>query len=82
VQSSILPDMTAAEVRHLFSYTEWANSRVLEDYSLPLGQQMQHVVKHATLHAGQVVDMIRQLGIVAAVNGPALLIDGDPARVR
>jgi uncharacterized damage-inducible protein DinB len=31
--------------------------------SLPLVQQMQHVVNHATLHRGQVVGMIRQLGI-------------------
>ena len=31
--------------------------------TLPLGQQMQHVVNHATLHRGQVVGMIRQLGI-------------------
>ena len=31
--------------------------------SLPLGDQMQHVVNHATLHRGQVVGMIRQLGI-------------------
>src|SRR5262245_42328771 len=30
LQPSILRDMTTAEVRHLFSYTEWANSRVLE----------------------------------------------------
>src|SRR5437016_4583220 len=29
--------------------------------SLPLVQQMQHVVNHATLHRGQVVGMIRQL---------------------
>ena len=35
-----------------------------ESYSLPLGEQMQHVVNHATLHRGQVVGMIRQLGIV------------------
>jgi uncharacterized damage-inducible protein DinB len=34
-----------------------------EDYSLPLVQQMQHVVNHATLHRGQVVGMIRQLGV-------------------
>lgn len=33
------------------------------DNSLPLVQQMQHVVNHATLHRGQVVGMIRQLGI-------------------
>jgi uncharacterized damage-inducible protein DinB len=31
--------------------------------SMPLGDQMQHVVNHATLHRGQVVGMIRQLGI-------------------
>src|SRR5215471_6349981 len=29
----------------------------------PLGSLMQHVVNHATLHRGQVVGMIRQLGI-------------------
>ena len=31
--------------------------------TLPLVEQMQHVVNHATLHRGQVVGMIRQLGI-------------------
>jgi uncharacterized damage-inducible protein DinB len=31
--------------------------------SLPLVQQMQHVVNHATLHRGQVVGMIRQFGV-------------------
>jgi uncharacterized damage-inducible protein DinB len=31
--------------------------------SLPLVGQMQHVVNHATLHRGQVVGMIRQLGL-------------------
>jgi uncharacterized damage-inducible protein DinB len=31
--------------------------------SLPLEQQMLHVVNHATLHRGQVVGTIRQLGI-------------------
>src|SRR5262249_275189 len=35
-----------------------------EQYSLPLVEQMQHVVNHATLHRGQVIGMIRQLGIV------------------
>ena len=34
-----------------------------EAYALPLVQQLQHVVNHATLHRGQVVGMIRQLGI-------------------
>ena len=31
--------------------------------SLPLVDQLQHVANHATLHRGQVVGMIRQLGI-------------------
>jgi len=31
--------------------------------SMRLGDQMQHVVNHATLHRGQVVGMVRQLGI-------------------
>jgi uncharacterized damage-inducible protein DinB len=31
--------------------------------SMPLVDQMQHVVNHATLHRGQVVGMIRQLNI-------------------
>ena len=31
--------------------------------SMPLVDQMQHVANHATLHRGQVVGMIRQLGI-------------------
>jgi uncharacterized damage-inducible protein DinB len=34
-----------------------------EPYTLPLIAQMQHVVNHATLHRGQVVGMIRQLGV-------------------
>ena len=34
-----------------------------EEDSLPLIDQMQHVVNHATLHRGQVVGMIRQFGI-------------------
>jgi len=33
-----------------------------EPFTLPLVAQMQHVVNHATLHRGQVVGMIRQLG--------------------
>ena len=31
--------------------------------SMRLGDQMQHVANHATLHRGQVVGMIRQLGL-------------------
>ena|SRR5215217_9668973 len=31
--------------------------------SMPLISQMQHVVNHATMHRGQVVGMVRQLGL-------------------
>ena len=34
-----------------------------DSFSLPLVAQMQHVVNHATLHRGQVVGMIRQIGV-------------------
>lgn len=34
-----------------------------DPFALPVIAQMQHVVNHATLHRGQVVGMIRQLGI-------------------
>ena len=34
-----------------------------DESSLPLIGQMQHVVNHATMHRGQVVGMIRQLGL-------------------
>jgi uncharacterized damage-inducible protein DinB len=34
-----------------------------ESFSFPLVEQMQHVVNHSTLHRGQVVGMIRQLGL-------------------
>lgn len=34
-----------------------------EPHTLPLVRQMQHVVNHSTLHRGQVIGMIRQLGI-------------------
>ena len=38
-----------------------------EAYSLPLVQQMLHVVNHSTLHRGQVVGLIRQLGVAPPV---------------
>src|SRR5262245_27196743 len=34
-----------------------------EPFTLPLAEQMQHVVNHGTLHRGQVVGMVRQLGV-------------------
>lgn len=33
-----------------------------EPFTMPLVDQMQHIINHSTLHRGQVVGMIRQLG--------------------
>jgi uncharacterized damage-inducible protein DinB len=45
-------------------YAELSYRNIKGDaFTLPLVAQMQHVVNHATLHRGQVVGMIRQLGI-------------------
>jgi uncharacterized damage-inducible protein DinB len=56
---SYLERLTDAELQRDLSFKRLNG----EQYSLPLGQQMHHVVNHATLHRGQVVGMIRQLGI-------------------
>jgi uncharacterized damage-inducible protein DinB len=57
---AILEGLTMDELHSELSYRNLKG----EPFSLPLIQQMQHVVNHATLHRGQVVGMIRQLGIV------------------
>jgi uncharacterized damage-inducible protein DinB len=54
-----LDKISDADLSRELGYTRFTG----EAYSLPLVQQMQHVVNHATLHRGQIVDMIRQLGI-------------------
>lgn len=38
-------------------------SRFIGDYGLPAWQIVMHVVNHATLHRGQVMAMLRQLGV-------------------
>ncbi|HVQ15302.1 MAG TPA: DinB family protein [Vicinamibacterales bacterium] len=58
-RAAYLGGISDAELSREFGYTRFTG----EAYSLPLGQQMQHVVNHATLHRGQVVGMIRQLGV-------------------
>ncbi|HMV84087.1 MAG TPA: DinB family protein [Blastocatellia bacterium] len=55
----ILEGLTTDELHRELSYRNIKG----DAFTLPLVQQMQHVVNHATLHRGQVVGMIRQLGI-------------------
>lgn len=38
-------------------------SRFVRNSGLPAGQIVMHVVNHATLHRGQIVGMLRQLGV-------------------
>jgi uncharacterized damage-inducible protein DinB len=58
-RNAYLETISDADLSRELAYSRFTG----EPYSLPLGQQMQHVVNHATLHRGQVVGMIRQLGI-------------------
>jgi uncharacterized damage-inducible protein DinB len=51
-----------------------------EAFTLPLVQQMQHVVNHATLHRGQVVGMIRQLGITPPATDLLFYLFSKPGR--
>jgi uncharacterized damage-inducible protein DinB len=59
-RDAYLKTLSDADLARELGYTRFTG----EPYSLPLVQQMQHVVNHATLHRGQVVGMIRQLGFV------------------
>src|SRR5215471_11144495 len=54
----LLENLTEEKLRQDLSY----NNLKGEPFTLPLVDQMQHVVNHSTLHRGQVVGMIRQLG--------------------
>jgi uncharacterized damage-inducible protein DinB len=59
-RNGYLEGLSDADLARDFAYTRFTG----EPYSLPLVQQLLHVVNHATLHRGQIVGMIRQLGIV------------------
>lgn len=54
-----LSGLTETDLSKLISYT---NTRG-ESYSTPLVHMMQHLVNHATYHRGQIVTMLRQLGV-------------------
>lgn len=57
-RSNLLATLTDAELRAPRTFKRLDGSEV----TLPLGEQMMHVVNHATMHRGQVVGMLRQLG--------------------
>ena len=55
----LLERLTEEELLQDLSYTNLKG----QPFTLPLVEQMQHVVNHSTHHRGQVVGMIRQLGL-------------------
>src|SRR5262249_52830532 len=58
-RNAYIENLSDATLASEFGYRRFTG----EAYSLPLVHQMQHVVNHSTLHRGQIVGMIRQLGI-------------------
>jgi uncharacterized damage-inducible protein DinB len=57
-RAEFLAGLTDESLQANLTYKDIAGN----EYHNPLGLLMQHVVNHATLHRGQVVAMIRQLG--------------------
>ncbi|HEU0184863.1 MAG TPA: DinB family protein [Blastocatellia bacterium] len=55
----LLGSLTEEKLRQDLSYRNLKG----EPHTLPIVEQMQHVINHSTLHRGQVVGMIRQLGV-------------------
>ena len=56
---SFVNGLAEPDLSRMISYTNTKG----ESYSTPLGQMMQHLVNHATYHRGQIVTMLRQLGV-------------------
>lgn len=49
---------TENQLMHVFAYV-----RKKEQFKMPVYQMLQHVFNHATYHRGQLVTMMRQLGV-------------------
>jgi uncharacterized damage-inducible protein DinB len=54
-----ITDATPAAIDHVFAYQ---NSK-REQFKQPIFQMLMHVFNHATYHRGQIVTMLRQLGV-------------------
>ena len=54
-----LQSLTAAQLRAPLSHTDLKGVT----HSEPLYQQMQHIVNHSSYHRGQIITMLRQLGL-------------------
>lgn len=54
-----LNGLNESDLPKVISYTTTEGKK----YSTPLWQMMQHLVNHATYHRGQIVTMLRQIGV-------------------
>ena len=57
-RTQLLMTLTDDDVQREFPYRNMAG----EPYTAKLGEQMAHVVNHATYHRGQLTTMLRQVG--------------------
>jgi len=57
--TAFVNELTEDDLTKMINYTNVRG----ESYSTPLGQMMQHLVNHATYHRGQIVTMLRQIGV-------------------
>ena len=58
-RSHLLMTLTDDDVRRDFPYRNMAG----DPYVAALGEQMAHVINHATYHRGQLTTMLRQVGV-------------------
>jgi uncharacterized damage-inducible protein DinB len=54
-----LDTLTDEQLQSPFTYADLKGNQ----YTQPLWQQMQHLINHSTYHRGQVVTLLRQLGV-------------------
>jgi uncharacterized damage-inducible protein DinB len=57
-RTELVDSLTDDDIQRDFPYRNMAGN----PYSAPLGEQMAHVVNHATYHRGQLTTMLRQAG--------------------
>ena len=58
-RASHLESLTDEDLGRTLSFTRFNG----EESSLPFGQSLQHVVNHSTYHRGQIVTLLRQVGV-------------------
>lgn len=74
-QMAFVQSVTDASLKKIVSYENLQG----ETWRYPLLRMLQHVMNHSTYHRGQVVTMLRQLGIQPAATDFLVFLDMKPA---